>query len=128
MTKDVYRRSFVLFMLTLAAGFGGVVGAAAQGTRQGGAIGDLQRGKEIASGMQLIVRHSDERTAPHIHSGFTATQVRTEEDTLIIEGQLTESATKSGKEEAYVTLTLRTTPQEAFDRAEWDRLYGRPSQ
>jgi len=131
MTRDTYLRGVMLFALVCMVGLSGVAVAAAQGLQQAGTTVDLQRGSEIVKEMQVVLRHRDAQATSHRYHNFTATRVRTEGDTFIIEGRLTESPIQGTTEVADITIMLWTTPQgvvREVDTAERDMRLGIPSE
>jgi len=128
MTRATSYHGLVLCTVVCTLGLGSAVGVAAQSARQPGVAVAQQQGNMVAKEMQVVLRHRDAQATSHRYNQFTATRVRTEGDAYIIEGRLRDATATGGREEADVTITLRTTPQREMSPEEWDRLHGRPSE
>jgi len=113
MTSHICRRGLTIATLTLIGILAHVFVLTAQEDRSRQTTPEFHQVTSAVQGMQVIVRHRDDRKPPHTYSHFAPTQVRMDADSLVIVGTIAESP---ANETADITVRMQTSGLQAMPR------------
>ena len=124
-----YRIALGVFTLAVVLTTGALVGVA-QSAHPAWAFHDPHQMESLVQDMKIVVRHRDNGVSSYTYHRFAPTQIRRENDTLIIEGSVTEAP---AEKIADVTIRLKVAkppapPKRDYAGAWWyedqDRING----